>query len=120
MPIELMDKYFDLSINEMKQAVEKYKNEYGNDFMDDPLYMETNSEVLIKGTKMRTDIEEEGMKTSMIMDMSDPIVRMIRWDQKVIINMNLEAMKQQMETALEQYGDSEDNIQMEKVKLIYM
>ena len=112
-PKIIMDKYLALSTNEMKQAVEKYKSEYGDDYMDDPLYEETNLEVLIKGTKMRTDTQEEGMKMSIIMDMDDPVVRMIRWDEKVVINMNLEKMKQQMEAAFEQYGNLEDNIQNE-------
>jgi hypothetical protein len=109
MPTEIMDKYFALSLDEMKQATEKYKSEYGDYDMGDPLYQESSFEVLIKGTKMRTDIEEEGNKMSMIMDMNDPIIRMIRWDQKVVINMNLEKIKQQMESAFEQYGNLEDD-----------
>ncbi|MDX1699149.1 MAG: hypothetical protein R3250_00965, partial [Melioribacteraceae bacterium] len=110
-PKIIMDKYFALPIDEMKQAVEKYISEYGDDYMEDPLYEETNLEVLIKGTKMRTDTHEEGMKMSIIMDMGDPVIKMIRWDDKLVINMDLEKMKQQMETAFEQYGNLEENIE---------
>lgn len=74
----IMDKYFALSINEMKQAVKKYKSEYGDDDMGNPLYEETVSEVLIKDTKMRADIAQDGMRMSMVMDINDPVVKMIR------------------------------------------
>jgi len=116
-PIKIMEQYFSLSIEEMKKAVDKYRSEYGDEYMDQPLYEETSSEIFIKGLKMRVDTEDDGMKMSVLIDMESTDVKIIRWDQKIVMNMDYEKMKAQMDEAFGEYGIENDEVVHNEIHL---
>lgn len=77
-------------------------------------FMEIATEIFIKNKKMRMDMGEGEQKASYIIDLNERLISIIQMKQKMVIKMDMDKMKNQMQGIMQMAQGSDDTAQESK------